>query len=221
MDAASWISTLWPQAGEMIGGRQSARPRPDHQHAPAARRCRGLNDQPSCVARSPRKRSTAWDADRRVQRAAIAGAFARMVADPGRAPPASGLSRTSVSTLSRYFPAWASPSQPGYPRPAGRRCCRGARGRHRPDGRFASARFRARPVKSTSGLISRMRSVHAGAFAVWIIGRAARLALPVSRRKESHHDRQHDARDAKGIGVAGTRFSVSLPPPARSFSSQP
>ena len=71
---------LMAQPRQMIGRRQAARPGADDQHAFAGGRRAIGTVQPSSVARSPRKRSTAWiDTAARVPR--DCSRFARVIAD--------------------------------------------------------------------------------------------------------------------------------------------
>ena len=71
-----------PEPGQMVRGREAARPRPDDQHALAGRR-RVDRERPALgpgeVAEEP---LDGVNADRRVQLAAVAVGLARVVADP-------------------------------------------------------------------------------------------------------------------------------------------
>ena len=188
------------QPGEMIGGRQSARPGADHQHPPAARRGLDLNVQPSCAARSPRKRSTAWMPTGAVQLAAIAGAFARMVADP------------AVHRRHRVVPHQRLPRLailPGLRQPQPRLDVLARRagvvaGRQQIDiDRMGGAR---RPGLAPVGHVDQRAHVadavvHVGAFAVWSHRRRRAARAAGLTQEASQHDRQHDARDAEGTGV--------------------
>ena len=78
---ASWISTWWPRRVEMVGGRQPAGTRADHQDALATAR-RVDRGQPAFarrhIAEEPFHR---MDADGRIQLVSIAAGLARVVAD--------------------------------------------------------------------------------------------------------------------------------------------
>ena len=159
------------------------------------------------------------DADRRVERAAIAGAFARMVADPAvhrrhRVVPHQRLPRLAI------LPRLGEPQ----PRLDVLACGAGVvAGRQQIDiDRMGGAR---RSGFAPVGHVDQRAHVadavvHAGAFAVWIIAAAARLALPVSRRKQASTIANTIPATPNELAFWNT-VSVSLPPPARSFSSQP
>ena len=165
-------------AGEMIGGRQSARPGADHQHPPAARRGPGLERPAFLGGEIAEKALDRMDADRRVERAAIAGAFARMVADPA-------VHRRHRVVPHQRLPRLAILPRLGQPQPRLDVLARGAGvvagGQQIDIDRMGGAR---RPGFAPVGHVDQRAHVadavvHAGAFAVWIAGAApATIAKP-------------------------------------------
>ena len=100
-----------PESGEMIGGREPARPGADDQHPLAARR-RVDREFPILrrgeIAEKPLDR---MDTDRGVECRAIAGALRTGDSRRGRAPPAAGCRVPAISHAARNLPACASASQ--------------------------------------------------------------------------------------------------------------
>ena len=74
---------LVAEPGQVVGGREPARPGADHEHPlAAAHRWHRRNATLARSARSPRKRSTEWIETALSRSGAVADALARVVADP-------------------------------------------------------------------------------------------------------------------------------------------
>ena len=79
---ASRISTSWPRSRQVIGSREPARARADHQHPLAAAHRRRIEQPPALERQIAQEPLDRVDRDRAVEVGAVAVALARVVADP-------------------------------------------------------------------------------------------------------------------------------------------